>query len=126
MRRSNDSSRAETMKICGGLEPEDLFKIYQHAKLKDDASLLYDLLSYSPDDGSPSREQYIEEYKEHARLNYENSLNFITKAIGTEVKTELEGDEAYIRPVQEEDGEWFFRVIRNGDGIWKVAWLAMQ
>lgn len=109
-----------------GLEPVDLFIIYQHAQIMADPGLLFDLIVHHPDDERPSREQYIREYEEHALLNERNTLNFIYRVLGTEFKAVVEGDEAYVQPLHQEDDDWIFRLVKNQDGIWKVSWYAMQ
>jgi|GEM_PF-3104774 len=108
-----------------GLEPISVFKIYQQASLMGDAGLLYDLLYMQ--EGIPSRDQFIEEYNRTADLSVNGEMLFITIASQTELKTEYSGDEAYIQPLQKEDGEWHFRLLRDAErDIWKVSWLARQ
>lgn len=107
-----------------GLEPVEIFKLYQRASLVGDAGLVYDLLNHDSGYELPTREEYIEE----ASLPSDpNKLELLQTFAITKVKTEYtNNDEAYIVPDDHESGEWFFRLLKNDEGIWKVSWLAMQ
>ncbi|RIX51500.1 hypothetical protein D3P08_16445 [Paenibacillus nanensis] len=112
------------------LKPLDVFQYYVYAQELNDAETVYAL--YMKDDGYelPDYETYTNDLSRDP-AERERTLQLWEKLkMGYSVKEEIDGDEALIRitPVNggsPEDTKGF-RLVRNADGIWKVAWMPMQ
>lgn len=105
-----------------GLEPFEVFKLYHRANLMREADLVYSLLNHDPEYEIPNRETFMEEY-DFSNHDLDQLRVFATTRVKTQYANE---EEAYIVPEHAEEQDWFFRLTKNDQGIWKVSWLAMQ
>ncbi|HIW35150.1 MAG TPA: hypothetical protein IAA29_20455 [Candidatus Paenibacillus intestinavium] len=115
--------------LLRGLSPLDVFKFYVKASESGDLDTEYALFIKDPDHEVPSYNSYINDIS-RAQEGMERS-----KQMWVELKQiyglteELDGDSALI-PISKGNGnreeEKGFQLVRNKNGIWKVAWMPMQ
>jgi hypothetical protein len=110
-----------------GLEPLDIFKMYYHAELLGDNSVKYALFMKDEEYELPSHDEYLSDSKIISGSTYDNQKIFIDKLVVTELKqTLLSEDQTIVQPADSDLEEWGFQLLKNKDGIWKVAWLPLQ
>jgi SH3-like domain-containing protein len=109
-----------------GLEPLDVFKMYYHAELLGDHSVKYALFIKDEEYELPSYDEYLSDSKNRSESTEHNQKIFIDRLAVTELKQILLGEEAIVQPADSDSEDWGFQLLKNKDGIWKVAWLPLQ
>jgi hypothetical protein len=116
-------------KLLRGLSPLDVFKFYVKASESGDHFTQYALFIKDPGYEVPSYKTYISEISRDQEVLDRSKQMWANLKQSYGLTEELEGDQALIRisngngNKKEEKG---FQLIKNKDGIWKVAWMPMQ
>jgi hypothetical protein len=119
-------------KLLIGLEPFQVFQLYQHAEQINDLETIYALYIKGEEYATPDKETFMndtfyqptEEMKENAQKFYEELLK-----VTTFNEVYASENEAYITYYLESDPiyEKFFRLIKDSKtGAWKVSWVPIQ
>lgn len=120
--------------VLQNLSPLDVFRMYFHANNLEDAKTVFALYIKGEKYGSPSEEEYFGDpefwganFTENDRKLYESLLTVEEFNVAY-----LNEEEAVVTWVNEDNQELAFRLIKDTtnnqseNGIWKIAWLAMQ
>lgn len=121
-------------KLLSGLEPVDILKLNFHAEEIKDVETMYYLMNLSPNINPehPTLDRFKKQINEDTAWNavVEKEIKRLRNDIIYIFQYIVNDNQAYIvinfRPDENSDGYIHYRIERNKNSVWKLAWLASQ
>ncbi|MFD2043609.1 hypothetical protein ACFSTA_04380 [Ornithinibacillus salinisoli] len=115
--------------LLEGLNPIDVFKMHFYAENNEDEEVKYALYIQDEMYGTPDKDAYFNDpfFAEDDTMK-KNAEQFYEELLAVDVFKEeyLSEEEAIIHFATVESNGLAFRLIKNSEDIWKVAWIPMQ